>query len=259
MWCRVFSKVEFGFVSYNRLSTFLADAMWLNSDALSRHIKRCELSERSGRASVRRKPIKRQRLTHACDRCALLKAKCDSSHPCERCTGRGLNCQYTRGRKKTVFSNSPEETASSLEDVPQTMTEVPKSPVLSSMVQSTQSSVQDVSRAEEWLDFSQLHVDEHLPPNLALQASDTALEWLDWHSLDLGDDISQWAQHMQGLSTSGGSCLDWVISEFADSHPLPHTVQSRPGSSMPDVSTLGKISRSDGRTYVKRLFLIFVE
>lgn len=67
------------------------------SDVLANHVKGCVL----GVLSPESRPIvdvskRRRRVKRACDRCAILKVKCDYGSPCGRCRSRVSSCEYRR-------------------------------------------------------------------------------------------------------------------------------------------------------------------
>ncbi|KAK4209438.1 hypothetical protein QBC37DRAFT_54248 [Rhypophila decipiens] len=62
----------------------LCNASFQRTDVLKRHLQTCDGTPAS--TAGRRR---------ACDRCVRSKKACSSSHPCENCARRGLECQYS--------------------------------------------------------------------------------------------------------------------------------------------------------------------
>lgn len=67
---------------------------WRLSDVLSRHRERCERATLQTELPRTTTPSRRPRLRKACLRCAQSKTRCDTQHPCYRCSNKRLSCEY---------------------------------------------------------------------------------------------------------------------------------------------------------------------
>lgn len=74
--------------------------MTLSSDALSRHLRQCEIAQLDTAVTEKIESVglkKQTRVKRACDSCAKQKLKCTFQVPCDHCHRKQLPCTYTRG------------------------------------------------------------------------------------------------------------------------------------------------------------------
>ncbi|CZR53621.1 uncharacterized protein PAC_03501 [Phialocephala subalpina] len=159
------------------------------ADVFLRHLKGCQQNRNHQAGRPTTETVKRKRVKRACDRCAQLKTRCTYGNPCERCSAKGLNCEYRReaSLELRLLYGLDKTTTSTENDLANSTGQIPDATSPQSIVTYETEAIDLITSASAMPTtlansnpLNSLNITSHEVNSPAL--------WRDWPSLDFGSD-----------------------------------------------------------------------